>query len=174
MTHKLMIMLFALLAFGVVSTGCDEEPKQTINKKDKDPEQPDDDKLGHGTDKEVEDNAAKPSAFQGTWRIVKEDADNTPVVRVSIIQDEGAKEGSGDYITQAGLGEGLQNLSGTLLTMTSSGTGFSATFNPTADQDEVYTINATNKVDENSYSGQFTSKTGTYNFPVKILRAPEN
>ena len=168
--HHMTTLFMMLLALSIALTGCEEEENKQVTKKpdvnnkdgDKDPT--------HDVDKDVEDNAAKPSVLQGTWRILKTDVDETPVVRVSIIMDDGAKEGSGDFTAQVGLGENFQGIAKNLDTVASNGDGFSLTFNPTNDQTEVYTVKTSSKIDENTFEGNFTSKTGTFNFPVKILK----
>lgn len=170
----LMILLLLSLNTSLL-VGCSDDEKKTLNQqKTTDENQPDDEKLGHGTDKDVEENSAEPGALQGVWRVVKTDVDKTPVVRVSIIQDEGSIEGTGDFIAQAGLGENFQGLTGTLMKVTGQDAGFTFTFNPTNDSQEVYTVTASSKVDDNTFSGTFASKTNTFNFPVQIIKAPAN
>lgn len=172
MRYQYIILVLAMFSVAMPLTGCEDDKNPSLDKK-KPVDNPDmhQDKE-HKTDKAVENNAKKPSSFQGTWLVNKDDADETPVVRVSIIQNEGDDTGFGDFYAQAALGEIYEGESGDLMGMESTADGFSFTFNPTTDLTEEYSVKTQKKIDDNTYEGTFISKVdATFTFKVKISKS---
>ena len=111
------------------------------------------------------------SPLQGQWRVVRANVDETPVVRANIIMDKDATDGEGDYIIQGELGNETSGVAGQLLSVRGDTSFFFFTFNPTADLEQLYTVTATSRVDDNLYKGTLKDQ-GSLMMDVNIARVP--
>lgn len=173
------LLMLTLFAATLVVSAC-EDDKQTIttpssntnntNTNNANNAEPDPGAQGEGPDENEEENSTKPGVMQGNWRITLNDADNTPVIKLSLIHDEGAAEATGDYILFDGFdklvfqgmatpdaAESYHGTTGTDIKATMSGDVFTITFNPTADPEQRFTIKSTSRTGEGQYSAELTS-----------------
>ena len=174
-TLKLTTLLIFTLGF--MATGCGDDKKSisnpaptpnnttannTSNNSNND--------NGHGADNNGDvKNSTKPGVMQGNWRVGKLDADNTPVMKFSLIHDEGAPEADGDYILFTGFDEYYHGVTGTDIKAKMQGEFMVATFNPTPDAEQLFTVKASKKVADGQYEGTFSSVDGAITFPVSIV-----
>lgn len=112
------------------------------------------------------------SPLQGQWRVVRDDVDETPIVRANIIMDKDATAGDGDYVVQGELGTESVGEAGDLLSVRGDKTYFFFTFNPTPDTEQLYTITATTRADDNTYKGTLRDE-GSLMLSVNIIRVTD-
>lgn len=171
----LKIATILMLALGLMVAGCDDDKKSISNppptSNNPDTNNPtDEDVHGHGGDGKGDiENSTKPGVMQGNWRVGKLDADNTPVMKFSLIHDEGAPEAEGDYILFEGFDEYYHGVTGTDIKAKMNGEVMVVTFNPTPDTEQLYTVTANKKLADGQYEGTFTSVDMAVNFPVSIV-----
>lgn len=111
------------------------------------------------------------SPLQGQWRVVRDDTDQTPILRANIIMDKDSTDGDGDYVVQGELGLESAGETGNLLAVRGDTTFFFFTLNPTADLQQLYTVSATTRVDDDTYKGTLKDE-ASLNMNVTLIRAP--
>ena len=169
-----LLLLLVMTSVGLVA--CDSDQNQKITAKPKpnnnhNHEGPEEEPNGHGSDIEREvENLPKVGVMQGNWRVGRLDADNTPVMNISLIHDEGTPEADGDYTLFEGFDEYYHGTTGTDIKATMQGDVLTITFNPTPDPEQRFTIRTTRKVEDNRFEGTFTSADNAVNFQVSVAR----
>jgi hypothetical protein len=129
------------------------------------------DEEGHGTSDD-EQELIEPGYMNGSWRAATDDQD-TPAVYFDTFQDKGDTEVTGTYLMALGIYERLDGESGDLTEASLSGDTFTVSWNPTNDEGELLTLQAT-KVDENTMEGSVTAKRNVeMDIPVTLTRTTE-
>lgn len=173
----LKITTILMFTLGLMVAGCEDDKKSISNPpstsnnttNNPNPANNDNEDHTHGSDGDDAKNSAKSGVMQGNWRVGKLDADNTPVMKFSLIHDEGAPEADGDYILFSGFDEYYHGTTGTDIKAKMQGEFMVATFNPTPDAEQLFTVKVSKKLADGQYEGTFSSVDMAVNFPVSIV-----
>ncbi|TDP62647.1 hypothetical protein [Bradymonas sediminis] len=168
----------ALLALALAGFGCEDSKVvgQTTGKNNGTQTQRDVggtgevDDAGHGHDEDV--TLIAPGFVNGSWRVGAAE-DQSLIVNLDLIQEDGATEVEG-YYTMSMLAEnGAADKGGDIMSSsTFDGTTLTVQWNPTQNENEIYTIEAT-KQDENNFTGTLSALVFTdVNQEIRISRYP--
>ncbi|QDG50222.1 hypothetical protein FIV42_05605 [Persicimonas caeni] len=177
-TRRLVLPLaLVVLVFGLVLSGCQQSKLRGMNNDQTQKEEeenentevtPSVDEEGHGTSPE-EEELVEPGFMNGSWRVATTDQD-TPAVYFDTFQDKGDTTVTGQYLMALGIYERLDGESGDIQEGSFDGNTLTLKWNPTNDQEEVLTLQAT-KTSEDTLEGNVTAKRNVeMDIPVKVTR----
>ncbi len=126
-----------------------------------------DDHEGHGGDDEAEQ--IETGFLSGTWRVARAE-DDAPLVDFDFVHDKDASIATGNFMMGNALYEELDRVSGDLVSTTWDTNGLDVRWNPTNDDEEVYVITETVRVDDNALTGTFHGTRNPVSFAVTIDR----
>ncbi|MFB9886351.1 VWA domain-containing protein [Balneatrix alpica] len=142
-----------------------------------------------GEDPGQESSQLTPAGpLQANWRIALHNVDNTPVLKVALLQDQQASEAHGDYTLFSGFDQLLNSLNNLHATENpnfwhgQSGTDIRANltprgpvfhFNPTEDAQQRFSIHSLQALGQDSYLGVLSSADNTIKAEVVIQRQPD-
>ena len=105
-----------------------------------------------------EDSAPIPVGYlQGSWRVATSDASDAPVVYLDFVQDEGDASATCTYSMSIGMGPLFEGQNGECDSVSYINDTLIAKFNPTNDQDELWTLTSTSR-DGDKFTGVVTKK----------------
>jgi hypothetical protein len=124
---------------------------------------------GAGPDEDAEE--IKAGWAQGTWRIATV-PDDAPIVFIDVFHDEGKPALTGTFIMMPF--EGFDGETGELLEGSTYENGtLTLKLAPSADPNDVWTIQGTKQGEDKLLTGKLTTVSGSYNLNVAIELAPQ-
>lgn len=176
-TRRLVLPLaLVALFFGLVLSGCQQSKLRGMNNDQTQKEEEDEntevtpsiDEEGHGS-ADDESDLLEPGYMNGSWRVATTEQD-TPAVYFDTFQDKGDSLVTGQYLMALGIYERLDGESGDIQEASFDGDTLTIKWNPTNDQEELFTLQAT-KASEDSLEGTITANRNVdMNIPVKMTR----
>ena len=122
----------------------------------------------HGEDDDVQ--ITDVGFLGGTWRIATADGEDAPLAYLDFVHDKGATTATGKFRMGLVMGPILDGEVGDLQSATWAGDVITVKWNPTVDEEQVYTVTSTTKTDDDTLAGTFTTVDGASTFPVSITR----
>lgn len=166
------IMTLAFVAISL-STACSDQ-EITIQTKSgsgpdpvqNDPVDPGEDE-GHGPDDD--EVLIDPGFLHGSWRVATADED-APVVYFDIFHDENEATFTGTFWMGNAVSDLLDGEVGDILSGSWQGETLEIRWNPTTDEDEIYVVTTTARLDEDRLEGKFEATRAPIEFNVTIDR----
>lgn len=171
-TRSITSSLSLALILSLALLGCEENKSTPIgvpnpstnNKNNGDPPKKD---MGPDTDNNNDENGHGGDggtpigvhSMHGVWNVVTDDADETPVLTASISIEENASTGEGDFTTGPFFGSEAAGEYGDFSSIEVTDSSMVITFNHSNDEEQLYTVNASEKVDKDTFKGTLTDKT---------------
>lgn len=127
----------------------------------------------HGPDEDQEWHEA--GSLQGTWRAAFTDGD-VPLAYLDIFHNEGEETAFGDYAAGPAISDMQDGTTGELSAVTVDGDSLVIEYNPTTDEEEMYTLELTRQ-NGDSFTGEFSAQrypeTHEVSFERQEFEAPE-
>lgn len=128
----------------------------------------DHDELGHGPDPDAEVLDFNP--ITGSWRISRAD-DDTPVAYLDVFLYENETTGDGNFVQALAPAEMLDGARGDIEGVRRNGDRFFFEWNPTAQLDELYTVEfSASDTAVDQFTGQFSARQADFSFEVTVRR----
>ncbi len=108
----------------------------------------------HGPDDDQELTDA--GSLQGSWRAAFVEGD-TPLAYFDIFHDDGESSADGDFLAGPAISDMQDGTTGAIADVTISGAAVVVKWNPTTDDEELYTLELEAQGDD-SYSGEFSAQ----------------
>ncbi|RAL22838.1 hypothetical protein DL240_08060 [Lujinxingia litoralis] len=182
MALRRILTIAVLLSLSVgFSVGCE---RQTYTLSDGDTKEPDDDPdtgepdhdhdvngpidedETHGPDDDMEQ--IEVGLLNGSWRAAVSE-DDRPIGYFDIFHDKGATTAQGTFLMASGLSDMLDGTSGDLAKVELNGDELVVSFNPTTDEDELYTMELT-KASADLFTGSLSAARNPETFEVTLGR----
>src|SRR5690554_4540314 len=185
--HKIskyrLLMLCGFLAFGLALSACDGDNSKVNSGDDKEDvadTQKDEDTTSTDPNKdagpditEEPDAQVTPGFMNGAWKLT-DTSDDAVIAFFDLTHLEGNTDVKGGFLTGAGLYDGLlEGGVGVLAESSYEGSTLKIQWNPTTQDVEMLTLNAT-QVDDDTFSGTVTAVQNVeLDLPVKLVRDSE-
>lgn len=110
--------------------------------------------------------------LNGSWRVAEDSPDDRPIAYLDLTHDEGAPEATCDWwMLKHGVWPSLGGQGGDCQSTRWDGAAMTTTFNPTSDPSDVWTIQTTEQVDEDTFQGTLTRQNADEEpMPLRITR----
>lgn len=122
---------------------------------------------GHGPDDD--EVLIDPGLLNGSWRVATSDED-APVVYFDIFHDENEPTFTGTFWMGNAVSDLLDGEVGDILSGSWQGNTLEIRWNPTTDEDEVYVVTTTARIDDDRLEGRFEATKAPIEFSITVDR----
>ena len=112
----------------------------------------------------------QPGPFNGSWRVVVDDATGQEVLRFSLNQGQDPEATTGSYIMSEGMGQGFSGQVGEFSKAMSASDTLTLNFNPTNDDSDLWSLTTSERLDTDRLKGVVSNVDGSLRKEVVLLR----